>query len=383
MAQDGILSSANERLEIVPLSSSERGAQCLALKGVMTFRTAGDVSLKLLRTLPSSGQTLTLDLAELTSIDSVGVALLVRIWRISQLHGFVLKLENVSPPVLERLNLYEVQETPVPPPEPVNPFESLGEQAYSTFESAYQVLLTAADVTIELLTRIVTPWKLRWEQLLMQAVLVGSSATGVVTLITFLVGLTLAFQSAYQLRQFGASIYVASLTAISMVREMGPLITAILVAGRSGSSITSEVATMRVNEETDAMEVIGIPFLQYIALPRVLALMITLPMLTLMSDVVGICGGWIVGVGYLELGTQQYLNETLSALNVDDIVYSMLKVITFAWGIGIIALYHGFSVSGGAQEVGIATTKSVVHSIFFIIIVTSLYSIVYYVLMGG
>jgi len=168
-----------------------------------------------------------------------------------------------------------------------------------------------------------------------------------------------------------------------MVREMGPLITAILVAGRSGSSITSEVATMRVNEEIDAMEVIGIPFLQYVALPRVLALMLTLPILTLIADAVGIMGGWIVGVVYLGLGSYQYMLETMNALRVQDFAYSMLKVLTFAWGIGSIALFQGYSVSGGAQEVGIATTRSVVNSIFFIIIVTSLYSIIFYMVIGG
>jgi len=196
-----------------------------------------------------------------------------------------------------------------------------------------------------------------------------------------LLGLTLAFQSAYQLRQFGASIYVATLTAISVVSEMGPLITAIIVAGRSGSSIASEVATMKVNEEVDAMQVMGISFVNYIAVPKMIALLAMVPLLTLMADALGILGGWTVAVAYLDIGSMSYFRETIDALLFMDIVKGLIKTIVFSWGIGLLGLYQGIQVRGGAQEVGRATTASVVSAIFFIIITDAFFSILFYVIL--
>lgn len=369
-------------LELLPTTSpSERRFR---LEGVLSRDTAGQASLFLIkgvRSVPKGGRVV-LELQALTSLDSVGVAVLIRLWRLGQALGFSVQLEGVSPEICAHLSLYEVLPTVAKPPESPGALETLGGKAYEGGQEIYRIGIMAADVTFELVILFFTPWRMRWAQLTEQLMLIGSNAAGIVALITFLVGLTLAFQSAYQLRQFGAAIYVASLTAISMVREMGPLITAILVAGRSGSSITSEVATMRVNEEIDAMQVIGIPFVPFVAVPRVLALMITLPLLTLIADSVGILGGWLVGVLYLDLSSSQYISESIRALVIDDLIYSMLKVITFAWGIGIIALHQGYQVQGGAREVGIATTQSVVYSIFFIIMATSVFSIVYYILMA-
>lgn len=354
----------------------------LQLEGRLDFHAAGMAMGQLLPMLPGKSQTLILDCTRLTDIDSVGMASLVRVWRLAQARGGQVRLEHVSDAVQARLSLYRVQPEPVAPPVPPGFLERVGESTLLVGGHSLGVLVLAADVTLELLLCLVMPWRVRWNLLLQQCVLIGSNAAGVISLILFLVGLTLAFQSAYQLRQFGAAIFVAGLTSISMVREMGPLITAILVAGRSGASITSEVATMRVNEEIDALQVIGIPFVHFVAVPRVLALMLMMPLLTILADFVGIVGGWIVGVAYLGLGTEQYIRESLNALLINDVIFSLLKTVTFAWGIGIIGLYNGYSVEGGAQEVGMATTRSVVHAIFFIILTTSLFSIVYYILMA-
>lgn len=352
------------------------------LEGRLDFHAAGLAMSQLLPMLPGKSQTLTLNCAQLQDIDSVGMASLVRLWRLTRARGGSLQLEHVNEAVTARLALYRVQPELPEPPTASSLFERVGQGTLEVGQHSLRVMVLAADVTLELLLCLVMPWRLRWNLVLQQCVLIGSNAAGVISLILFLVGLTLAFQSAYQLRQFGAAIFVAGLTSISMVREMGPLITAILVAGRSGSSITSEVATMRVNEEIDALQVIGIPFVHFVAVPRVFALMLMMPLLTVLADFVGIMGGWIVGVAYLGLGSEQYLRESMNALLINDVIFSLLKTVTFAWGIGIIGLYNGYAVEGGAQEVGMATTRSVVHAIFFIILTTSLFSIVYYILMA-
>ena len=274
--------------------------------------------------------------------------------------------------------------SPTPPPPSwglVGTLEALGDTAWRGAGTLRAFTILAADVTVGAATAVVRPGRMRWAATFQQASLMGSQALGIVGLITFLIGLTLAFQSAYQLRQFGAAIYVATLTAISMVREMGPLITAIVVAGRSGSSITAEVATMKVGEELDALHVMGIPFVDYVAVPKLLAMLVTVPLLTVLADVLGILGGWVVGSLYLDIAPKPYLLKTLDALVGKDLATGLFKSLVFAWGITLIGLHHGLSVRGGAQEVGRATTASVVSAIFFIIVADSVFSVLFYIVL--
>ena len=335
------------------------------------------------RRLPSKDGQLVLDLAAVPTIDTAGTAALVDIWRVGQQRSFEVELRNTQPEVEAWLSLYRVPLAPPPPAAvSVGAFEQLGASVANSVSAMGNFTVLAADVTVSAIYALMRPSKLRWSALLQQASLMGSQAFGIVGLITFLVGLTLAFQSAYQLRQFGAAIYVATLTAISMVREMGPLITAIIVAGRSGASITSEVATMKVGEEIDAMTVMGISFTDYVAVPKLIAIMLTVPLLTLLADVLGILGGWIVGTVYLDIAPQPYLKATVDALVLKDLGTGLFKSAVFAWGIALIGLYHGIGVRGGAQEVGRATTQSVVSAIFFIIIADSAFSILFYVVLG-
>ena len=176
-------------------------------------------------------------------------------------------------------------------------------------------------------------------------------------------------------------IYVADLTAVSVVREMGPLMTAILVAGRSGSSIAAEIATMQVSEEIDGLKVMGMDPIEFLAVPRLLALVVVMPLLTVLADVVGIFGGFLVGVYYLDLSAQSFLHQAIGALSPFDLVTGSIKAIAFAYGIGLIGLYYGIRVRGGASEVGRTTTASVVASIFYIIVADCFFSVVFYILI--
>lgn len=362
-------------------SDSGDQARKWALAGMLDVRCVNALDHSIRRHLPRPKGSLTIDLSDVTRVDSVGTALLVELWRLGQSSGFDVHLLGINSSVSAYLELYHVKEVPPPMGARVGALEGLGEVSYTTGKGLVAFVVLAADITMQAIFAVFRPWRLRGAALFEQASLMGSQALGIVGLITFLVGLTLAFQSAYQLRQFGAAIYVASLTAISMVREMGPLITAIVVAGRSGSSITSEVATMKVNEEIDAMQVMGIPFVDFVAVPKLLALVCMVPLLTLMADVLGIIGGWIVATTYLDLSSTPYIQASFHALNFKDLVTGMVKSVAFAWGIGLIGLFHGMRVQGGAQEVGRATTASVVASIFFIIVADSVFSILFYVVL--
>jgi phospholipid/cholesterol/gamma-HCH transport system permease protein len=211
-----------------------------------------------------------------------------------------------------------------------------------------------------------------------QSILIGMNALLIVGLVSFLIGFILALQSAAQLRQFGASIYVADLIAVAMTREMGPLITAIMIAGRSGSAITSEIATMVVTEETDALKSMGLNPVKYILVPKFYAISMTMPMLTILSMLLGIFGALVIGYTYLNIGVEPFLDEVANVLILKDVVTGLIKSIIFAWLIVIIAAYFGFRVRGGAEGVGRVTTASVVVSIFAVIFADSILGLIFY-----
>jgi phospholipid/cholesterol/gamma-HCH transport system permease protein len=321
---------------------------------------------------------LTLDLSGVVAMDSAAVAALVNGWRRSRA-GLV--LGPTSPGADQALTLFRVGAEAAPPGTPESVFEGLGGKAFAARGAARDFLQLAADTTFAMVAVVLHPRRMRWDAVIAQGNDIGARALRIVALIVFLVGLTVAFQAAYQLQQFGAAIYVADLTAVSVVREMGPLMTAILVAGRSGSSIAAEIATMQVSEEIDGLKVMGIDPIEFLAVPRLLALVLVMPLLTVLADVVGIFGGFLVGVYYLDLSGQAFLHQAFGALSPFDLVTGSIKAIAFAYGIALIGLYYGYRVQGGASEVGRTTTASVVASIFYIIIADCFFSIVFYILL--
>jgi len=321
---------------------------------------------------------LLVDLSEVKAMDSAGVAALIHGWRLSQA-GLI--VGPTSPGAEQALTLFRVVPAAPPPPPPPTLVENIGAAAYSGKDSFFEFLQLAADTTFALFAALARPHQIRWGALIEQGLDIGARALRIVALIVFLVGLTVAFQAAYQLQQFGAAIYVADLSAVSVVREMGPLMTAILVAGRSGSSIAAEVATMQVSEEIDALKVMGIDPIEYLAVPRLLGLVLVMPLLTVLADVVGIFGGFLVGVFYLDIAGRAFLHQALGALAPFDLVTSVIKSVAFGYGIGLIGLYYGIRVRGGASEVGRTTTASVVASIFYIIVADCFFSVVFYILL--
>jgi len=219
---------------------------------------------------------------------------------------------------------------------------------------------------------------LRLKETVYQMVRIGYQAVPLVFLISFFIGLIMAMQSAYQLRKFGAEIYVADLVAVSITRELGPLLTAIIVAARSGSSIAAEIGTMRVSEEIDALTSLALNPVKFLVVPKFLALMIVLPCLTVLGDLVGIIGGFLMGIINLNLSPVQYFNHTINSLQMRDIITGLIKSGIFAWIIAQIGSYEGFLVKGGAEGVGKSTTKAVVSSIFFIILADVIFTAIFY-----
>ncbi len=228
---------------------------------------------------------------------------------------------------------------------------------------------------------LVAPFKgrrVRWRSTVEQMVRIGVDSIPIVLVISFFVGLIMAMQSAYQLARFGATIYVADLVAVSITRELGPLLTAIVIAGRSGSAIAAEIGTMKVSEEIDALRTMGLNPVHFLVVPRTLALLVMLPCLVLLSDFVGIVGGYLIGVTTLHIPAARYITQTANALVLKDLVTGLVKTVFFALIIAKIGSYQGFSVEGGAEGVGRSTTNSVVASIFMIIAADVFFTALFY-----
>ena len=218
---------------------------------------------------------------------------------------------------------------------------------------------------------IVGPWRgerFRWRETLAEVHRAGNDSLPLVALISVLVGMILALQSAYQLQQMGAERLVAQLVAVSVTRELAPLLTAILVSGRVGSAIAAELGTMKVAQEIDALTVMGIDPISSLVVPRLFGLAVAVPCLTLFADVVGILGGCAVATGLLGQSVAGYLADSLNALKLEDVWGGVLKSAAFGSIIGLVGCHQGLETRGGSGEVGRSTTTAVVRSIVWIIV---------------
>ncbi len=206
----------------------------------------------------------------------------------------------------------------------------------------------------------------------------GYNSVPIVSVISFFVGIILALQAAYQLRKFGALIYVANLVGVSLTRELGPILTAIIVSGRSGSAFAAEIGSMKAAEEVDALVSMGINPVRFLVAPKLIALMIMLPALTIFSDFIGILGGLLLSKAVLDINPSNYFQQTINALLIKDVMTGLVKAWAFGVVITVVGAYQGFKVEGGAEEVGRRTTASVVASIFLVIIFDLFFTTLFY-----
>ncbi len=207
---------------------------------------------------------------------------------------------------------------------------------------------------------------------------IGVDSLPIVSMASLFLGVVLVLQSAYQMQRFQAEIYIASLVSLTMARELGPVLTAFVVAGRVGASITAELGTMRVTEQIDALETLASNPIKYLVVPRFLALAIALPVLTIYADVVGIVGGYIVGVGRLGVSSSMYLNKTWEPMLYKDVFTGLAKALCFAVIICIVACFEGMRTEGGAEGVGKSTTLTVVTSFILILAANCLITAIAY-----
>ncbi len=233
------------------------------------------------------------------------------------------------------------------------------------------------ELFIKFFVLLIKPKSIRWEDFPFFFMRAGVSAIFIVLLIVFLIGIITGYQGAMQLKEFGADIYIADLVGISITRELSPLMAAIIVGGRSGSAFAAEIGTMKVSEEIDALKSMGFDIIGFIVMPRVLAVMIAMPLLVLLADIAGIVGGLIAAISTLDISIVSYLNQLQKALNYAHIFTGVGKSIIFGFIIASVGCFRGLQVSGGAESVGKYTTASVVMSILLIIIADVLFTFLF------
>ncbi|MBI4557072.1 MAG: ABC transporter permease [Candidatus Hydrogenedentes bacterium] len=206
----------------------------------------------------------------------------------------------------------------------------------------------------------------------------GVHSLPIVSLICFLVGAIMAMQASYQLARFGATIFIANLVGVAAIREMAPLLTAVLITGRSGSAIAAEIGTMKVSEEIDALKVMGLNPTKFLVVPKFLGMLLAVPCLTILSTFIMIAGGYCLTTGVLGIDSERYIEQTSKALVMKDLVTGLTKSVFFAIVICLVGVYRGFQVEGGAEGVGRQTTSSVVTSLFLIIVVDLVFTTIFY-----
>jgi phospholipid/cholesterol/gamma-HCH transport system permease protein len=372
----------HENYEIT-IKGDPGGDQVLHLSGRLDLYATSHLLAQFKRVIkPTPPTSLSVDISGVKYLDSGGALALKLLESQAAQQQVPFKLEGITSQAKQMLELIQPDKLAAEPPPPSghrgNIVENLGAATGRLMADLLDVIAFVGRVALAICHVIRRPKALRWRDVELYMERVGVDGLPIVALISMLLGLIMAFMSAIQLKNFGANVYVADLVALSMVRELGPIMTAILVAGRSGSSFAAEIGTMVVNEEVDALTVMGFDPVVFLALPKIIAAVLMVPLLILFADLMAIIGGMIIGVTYLDLTVYTYVQHTMNALSITDITTGAFKGVVFALLIAGIGCQRGFTVSGGAAGVGQVTTSAVVAAMFLIIVADSIFALVQY-----
>ena len=334
----------------------------------------------------SKNKNVTLDLANVGTMDDYGFFFIEELKKQFVLRGCNINVINVNSGLETFFSDFHIKETTSSTTElqdkaqqysyDANFITGIGNYALKEGNNIKSLISFMGAVVLSIITVIKKPSLLRTGDVWTGMFKVGVEALPVVALIGFLMGLIMAFMSATQLKMFGANIYVASLVSLAMARELGPIMTTILMAGRSGSAFAAEIATMRISDEIDALTTMGIDPVIFLVVPKILASLIVVPLLTLFSILIAILGGMIVGVGMLDLTISGYISQTAKSITIFDVLIGCSKSGVFAFLITWISCLRGFNARGGASAVGDAATSAVVSGIFLIVVTDSVFAVI-------
>jgi phospholipid/cholesterol/gamma-HCH transport system permease protein len=363
------------------LSAQERdGAATIAIRGRVAVGNAQRLLNDIAARLPPHPREVQLDLSGVEYFDSGGGAVLIRLRQQLAAQGAGLRIMRSTPDIDGFLSLVDEAAVlrPLPPPPPPPPFIArAGLWGLAALGNLRRTTTFTGEVVLGLRDALLHPRQVRWRDTWLYMRRCGHEALPIVSLISFLMGLITAFQAAVQLRQFGADIYVANLVGLSITRELGPLMTAIIAAGRSGAAFAAEIGTMKVSEEVDALAAMGLDRTRFLVTPKVIALIVMLPCLTLFADLVGILGGLFVSVFSLNLPAVVYFRQMKAYMSMWDVIQGLAKALVFAVLIAGIGCLRGFEAREGAESVGRITTAAIVAGIFAIICADAVFTVLF------
>ena len=327
---------------------------------------------------PRAGE-LVIDGTGISALDSSGAWLLQRTARDLRARGVATRIAGLRPEFESLMQLIAARgiAAPPPPPSPQGMLESVGRRAWASVGNAESFLAFVGEAFSALFRSIVQPRRIRWRAILHNIQAAGFDALPITGLLSFLMGIVIAYQGADQLQRFGANIFVADLVGIAMLRELSPLLTAIIVAGRSGSAYTAQIGTMKVTEEIDALRTVGVGPQELLVLPKMLALVVVLPLLTVYTDVTGVLGGMLMARSQLGISFDVFLERLDAAVHMSTYLTGLCKAPVFAGIIALVGCHRGFQAEGSADSVGRETTISVVQAIFLVIVTDAVFSIVF------
>ena len=369
------------------LASDEQGELVLRAEGEWLVTSASELDRRLNDLKLPQGRQVTMDLGGVGRLDSTGALLLLRTEHALAERGNHVEFANLPPrfaPLLDQVRSRGLAE---PVPHPVPPHHTfvgfvgrIGEVTLVLVSRLRDILAFTGLVCETAAKLLVRPSRLRSVATLVQMEQVGLNALPIVGLLSFLIGVVMAYQGADQLRRFGAEIYTVNLLGVSILRELGVLLSAIIIAGRSGSAFTAQIGTMQVNEEIDAMRTLGLDPIEVLVLPRLFGLAITLPLIVFYADLMGLLGGALMSWVVLDINIPTFISQLHDAITEGTLWVGVVKAPFFAAIIALVGCYEGLNVTRSAESVGKLTTQSVVESIFFVIVTDAAFSIIFSVL---
>jgi len=353
----------------------------VAALGGWTIASAPALDAEIGRVAVGTARNARIDLSGLTAIDSAGALLLYRLHDRLAAAGAV---ETVGARADHAALIERVAASAgISPPAPVfyNPFIELliriGKATYLVTHEALGLLNFLGLAVVSILRSMINPAHIRFVSFVNHMERVGLDAMPIVGLLSFLIGVVVAYQGADQLRQFGAEIFAVNLLGISIMREMGVLLTAVVVAGRSGSAFAAQIGTMQVNQEVDAMRTLGLDPVEMLVLPRTLALVLAMPLLAVYADVMGLAGGAIMSMVSLDISLVQFTSRLQESVGIWTFWVGIIKAPAFGFLIALTGCREGLKVGGSAESVGHHTTRAVVISIFLVIVTDAVFSILF------
>jgi phospholipid/cholesterol/gamma-HCH transport system permease protein len=358
------------------------GSLILTYSGRLDCLTTGAVWRKTSSLLHRQPGRLVVDAGEVSYCDGSGIALFFSLRLRGLRNQFPVDIRNLRPELVSLLERFEAGtfdlKPPALPPQ-TNVAAEVGHWAWTIWQDIFEQVAFIGELAAWMLRLLVRPAGLRWNDFFLMVERSGANAIGIIALLGFLFGLILAFSGAISMQKFGVEVYVADLTAIALIRVLGPFLTAIIMAGRTGSSFAAELGTMKINNEIDALATMGLDPVRFLVLPRVLATTLVTPLLAVLANLSGLVGAAVVFL-WLGFPLVTFINHVQRAIDIQALMSGLVKAVVFGFLIGAVGCLRGLQTELGPSAVGISTTRAVVSGIVLIVVTEGVFAVIYYCL---